>query len=152
MAEDEPQERPRGFRAWLRHAFAVERFDESSLSDEDKDVLGRLAQRIHDKKLTSAAILWADSHRHLNFLGSQLLVFARPVFDFTHPLLNTLLGRFGLYIPPADYPKLQNALEKRFSIEFFVRRLEALSAAGYNDRPAASAPDEEAANSPEDQD
>jgi len=154
MAEQEPEKPRGGFMNWLKYAFAVDKYDESSLSETDKDVLSRVAKRIHEKQLTPAAILWAHSHRHMNFIGSQLLVFARPIFDLTHPVLNSLLGRFGMHISPADYPKLQIALEKRYSIEYFVQQLEALSAGDYNTRSAADGAEEQppADNPPEDKD
>jgi hypothetical protein len=134
MPVDEPSsgERPRGVIAWLKHAFAVDRYDESSLGKEDKEILERLARRIHEKKMTAPAILWAESHRYLNFLGSQVLVMLQPVFDLSNPFLNMLLGRFGIHISPDDYRKLITALEKRYSVEYFIQQLEALAAAGYN--------------------
>jgi len=122
----------RGWRKWWKHAFAAEKYDESSLSDEDKSTLISLAKRIHVRGMAAPAILWAESHRYLNFIGSQALVMFQPFFDMTHPFLNALLGRFGMHIPPEEYPKLYAALEKRYSIEFFIQQLEALSAKDYN--------------------
>jgi hypothetical protein len=137
-----------GFWSWFRHAFAVDKFDESSLSDDDKEILARVALRVHEKKMTAAAILWVESHRNLNFIGSQLMVFSQPLFDMTHPLFNAVLNRFGIYIPPADFPRLARALEKRYSIEYFLQQLERCAAEDYNDgspsAPAAAAGAEEA--------
>jgi hypothetical protein len=120
---------PRGFWEWLRHAFAVEKFDESSLDPADKDVLQRLAERVHAKRMTSAAILWMQSNRHMNFLGSQAMVAAQPVFEMTHPLVNGVLRYVGLNVPLEDYPLLIAAFEKRYSVEYLIQRLEALLAA-----------------------
>jgi hypothetical protein len=138
MPADAPSggERPRGLIAWLKHAFAVERYDESSLNADDKEILERLAQRIHEKRMTAPAILWAESHRYLNFLGSQVLVMLQPIFDLSNPFLNMLLGRFGIHISPEDYRKLFLALEKRYSVEYFIQQLEAHAAAGYNKNSA----------------
>jgi len=134
MPEDKQNgnDEPRGWKAWLKHAFHVEPYDETSLSEEDREILDRVAERIHDKKMTPAAIMWAESHRNLNFVGSQLMVMAQPAFEMTHAFINFALGKLGIYIPPADYPKLQAALEKRYSIEYFIQRLEALTATDYN--------------------
>ena len=134
MPADEPSGggRPRGLVAWLKHAFAVDRYDETSLSEDDREILERLARRIHERQMTAPAILWAESHRYLNFLGSQVLVMIQPIFDLSNPFLNALLGRFGIYISPDDYRKLFMALEKRYSVEYFIQQLEALAAAGYN--------------------
>ena len=129
---EQDKQMPRGLRAWWRHAFAVDKYDEDSLSDEDKAILRKVAERIHAKKMTSAAILWVESHRNLNFIGSQLMVFSQPLFDMTHPMFNAVLNRFGMHIPPADFPKLARALERRYSIEYFVQQLEELAATDYN--------------------
>lgn len=124
-----------GLLAWFRHAFAVDKYDENSLSEEDKAILEKVARRIHEKKMTAATILWAESHRNLNFIGSQLMIFSQPLFDITHPLFNSVLNRFGIHVPPADFDKLARALEKRYSIEYFVQQLERLSAEDYNNKP-----------------
>jgi hypothetical protein len=121
-----------GLMAWFRHAFAVEKYDETSLDEDDKEILARIAQRIHEKKMTAATILWAESHRNLNFIGSQLMVFSQPLFDITQPLFNAVLNRFGIHVSPADFPKLARALEKRYSIEYFVQQLERFAADDYN--------------------
>jgi hypothetical protein len=138
-AEREPEEAPlesrapseappRGFWNWLRYAFAVEKYDESSLSEDDKGALQRLAERVHARRTTSAVILWMQSNRHMNFIGSQMMVAAQPVFEMTHPLLNAVLRNFGLNVPPEDYPLLVSAFEKRYSVEYLIQRLEALLA------------------------
>lgn len=121
-----------GFWSWFRHAFAVDKYDEDSLSEDDKEILARVARRIHEKNMTAATILWVESHRNLNFIGSQLMVFSQPLFDMTHPLFNAVLNRFGIHISPADFPKLANALEKRYSIEYFLQQLERYAAEDYN--------------------
>lgn len=140
--DDAPQ---RGLLAWFRHAFAVEQYAEDSLTEDDKEILARIARRIHEKKMTAATILWAESHRNLNFIGSQLMVFSQPLFDMTHPLFNAVLNRFGIHVSPADFPKLARALEKRYSIEYFVQQLERLAAEDYNgSSPQEPAPSTEA--------
>ncbi len=131
-----PAEQPRGFRAWLAQAFAIEAYDENSLSVEERAVLERLALQIDKRGLTSAAVLWVQSNRHMNWMGSQVLVMFQPIFDMTHPLLNAMLRNFGLNIPPAEYPTLCTAFEKRYSIEYLVQRLEACAAGEYNDNSA----------------
>lgn len=128
----------RGWRAWWAHAFAIEPYDESSLSEEEKAVLERLAQQIDKRGLTTAAVLWVQSNRNMNWMGSQVLVMFQPIFDLTHPLLNALLRNFGLNITPKDYPLLCTVFEKRYSIEYFSQRLEAYAAGEYNDNPASA--------------
>ena len=132
----EPAAPAKGWRAWLAHAFAIEPYDESSLSDEEKAVLERLAQQIDKRGLTTAAVLWVQSNRNMNWMGSQVLVMFQPIFDLTHPLLNALLRNFGLNVAPKDYPLLCTVFEKRYSIEYFSQRLEAYAAGEYNNNPA----------------
>jgi hypothetical protein len=123
--DSEAPPQPRGLKAWLKHAFAIEKNDESSLSADDKAVLLRMAERIHERRMGSAAILWLQGNRHLNFLGSQAMVAAEPMFEMTHPLVNGVLRFLGLNIPPEDYPLLIAAFEKRYSIEYLIQLLEA---------------------------
>lgn len=124
--------RASGLRSWLRHAFAVEKYDESCLSADDKRILGKIARQIHDRGLTAAAILWIQSNRHMGWLTSQALVMFGPMFDMTHTFFNAFSRNLGLHISPADYPGLHAALEKRYSIEYFIQQLEALAAGDYN--------------------
>jgi hypothetical protein len=145
------------FKEWCRHAFEIEAYDESSLSEDERALLDRLARWVHERQLTAAAIMWVDSNRHLNFLSSQALVFAQPIYDLSHPLLKFLLKRHKFDIPPEELMKLAATLEKRFSIEYFVRRLEAFASGEYNNGPGsastASEPEAGAAgSSPQTQD
>jgi hypothetical protein len=113
------------FSAWWRHAFAVDKYDESSLSEEDKLALQSLAARISASGMTTPAILMLQSNRHMNFIGSQVMVAAEPIYGLTHQLLQPLLTRIGLYIPPAEMPALIAAFEKRYSVEYVIQQLEA---------------------------
>jgi hypothetical protein len=113
------------FTAWWRHAFAVDKYDESSLSEEDRLALQSLAARIHASGMTTPAILMLQSNRHMNFIGSQVMVAAEPIYGLTHQLLQPLLTRIGLYVPPAEMPALIAAFEKRYSVEYVIQQLEA---------------------------
>jgi hypothetical protein len=49
----------RGFRAWLAHAFAVEPYDETSLSADERQAIERLAKRIDERGLSTVTpSLW----------------------------------------------------------------------------------------------
>lgn len=123
---NDPQ--PRGFAAWWRHAFAIDTYDESGLEPEDKYALQSLATGINRRGLSSAAILWVYSNRHLSWFGSQILVAATPVYDLAHMFLRPLLTAIGMYVPPSQLPRLSAAFEKRYAVEYFVQQLEALQA------------------------
>lgn len=134
--QDSGKSQPGGLRAWFAHAFAVGEYSADSLAPEEREALERLAQGIHKRGLTPAAILWIDSQRGLNWIGSQALVFAEPLYDLAKPMLNFLLRLFGfgrrggnpLELNPQEYKVLYSALEKRYSIEYLVSRLEELQA------------------------
>jgi hypothetical protein len=108
----------------LRRAFAIESYDESSLTEEERTALDNLANSINRRRMTAPAIMFIESHRHMNFLGSQLMVMAEPVADLASPVLNPVLQRFGMHLPLKELPVLQAALEKRYSIEYLIQRLE----------------------------
>jgi hypothetical protein len=129
-------------RGWFAHAFAIEAYDETCLEPEEKLLIDRLAWQINQRGLATPAILFVQSNKHYNFLGSQAAVFAQPFFEMGHVFINGLLRHLGLFIPPKDYPHLISAFEKRYSIEYFTQRLEAqlageASLADYTQVPGA---------------
>jgi hypothetical protein len=146
--------KPGGIWAKLAHAFAIEAYNAESMEPEERGALDRLALAIHTRGLTAAAILWIDSQRGLNYLGSQALVFGQPFFELGKPYLNFLMRLFGfgkkgenpLQVTPEEYEQLYKALEKRYSIEYLVSRLEQLQADGTRPGPAATPPPSPADN------
>lgn len=123
--DDQKPDKPQGgLIAALRQAFAIESYDESSLTEEERTALDDLARSIHVRRMTAPAIMFIESNRHMNFLGSQLIVMAEPVADLASPVLNPILKRFGMHLPLKELPLLQAALEKRYSVEYLVQRLE----------------------------
>ncbi|MCB1187932.1 hypothetical protein KDL29_12260 [bacterium] len=125
QAELEQQEKPRSIMAWLRYAFAIEEFSEDSLSAEEKDVLQNIAEIIDRRGMSTPAILWIESHRHLNFTGSQLVKIVEPLHDLSYEFMRWLMMKLGVgYITPEQLSKLQSALEKRYSIEYLLQQIE----------------------------
>ena len=120
--------KPSGWRAWLAHAFAVDKYDESSLEPEEKALLTRLAVEINSRGMSTPAIMYIHSQRHMGWLGSQVLVVTEPLFDMAHPFLNPLLKRFGLAVRPEEMSLLISAFEKRFAPEYLVQQIEAAQA------------------------
>ena len=86
----------------------------SVLTEEEQSVLGQLASLTVRKGMTVPAILFLETVKPLNYIGSQTLVFFEPivqsVFNFRH------------------YDALRTALEKRESIEILLRKIEELDA------------------------
>ncbi|MDQ3023630.1 MAG: hypothetical protein M3R04_04470 [bacterium] len=116
---------PRGWSAWLAHAFAVDKYDETSLGDEEKALITRLAVDINAKGMGTPAILFIQSNRHMGWLGSQTLVATELLYDMAHQFIEPVLRRFGLRVAPEEMPLLISAFEKRYAPEYFVQRIEA---------------------------
>ena len=87
------------------------------LPEDEEAVLVKLANKVVEKGMTVPAILFLESVKPLNFIGSQTMVFFEPiiqtVFNFK------------------DYDNLRSALEKRESIEILILRIEAYDAVAH---------------------
>ena len=84
--------------------------DKSSLSSEENAVLEKLATKTVQRGMAVPAILFLESVKPLNFIGSQVMVFFEPVvqsvFNFR------------------DYDTVRGALEKRQTIEILLLKIE----------------------------
>jgi hypothetical protein len=84
--------------------------EKSPLPAEEIAVLEKVARKAVDRGMTVPAILFLESVKPLNFIGSQVMVFFEPI-------IQTL---FNL----KDYDTLRCALEKRQSIEILIQKIE----------------------------
>lgn len=98
-----------GIRESLKKAFAIPQ-EEEQLIDEEELLLNKLAQEITKRRLDAVAITFLESVKYLNFIGSQVMVFFKPIVDAV----------FSTQI----YDKIQKILEKRGSIEYLIRAIE----------------------------
>ncbi|MBU0984335.1 MAG: hypothetical protein KKA42_10730 [candidate division Zixibacteria bacterium] len=84
--------------------------EDQPLPEEERAVLEKLANLVIKYGMTVPAIMFLESVKPLNYIGSQALVFFEPmvqtVFNFR------------------DYETLRSALEKRYSIEILIRIIE----------------------------
>lgn len=82
--------------------------------DEELAIIEKVARKVVDRGMTVPAIIFLESVKPLNFIGSQALVFFEPivqtVFNFR------------------DYDTFRSALEKRPSIELLIQKIEAYDA------------------------
>jgi hypothetical protein len=85
---------------------------EQQLTDEDKAFLDELADGVARRKLTPAAVFFLESVKPLGWVGSQMLLFLRPIVSVVWP-------------DPQKWDRLQALLERRGTIELLLRRLEA---------------------------
>ncbi|MDH4158441.1 MAG: hypothetical protein OEW00_14320 [candidate division Zixibacteria bacterium] len=84
--------------------------DNNILPEQENAVLDKLARKTVEKGMAVPAILFLESVKPLNFIGSQVMVFFEPVvqtiFNFK------------------DYDTFRSALEKRESIEILLLKIE----------------------------
>ena len=108
MSEARPTRRQK-LREGFRHAFALED-PAGALTAEDHALLARLAEKVVRRELALPAVLFLQSVRPLNSLGSQTMVFLRPF----------LTGLFK----PEDYDRLTRILDRREGIGALVDAIE----------------------------
>ncbi len=82
-----------------------------ALTPEQIRLFDRLSERVVKMRLTMPAVLFLESVRPLNFIGSQVMLFFAPM---VHAL-------FAAH----EYTLLQQALERRETIGYLVDLLEA---------------------------
>lgn len=85
---------------------------EESLDDDERKLLDDFADGIVRRRLTPAALFFFESVKPLGFIGSQAMIFFRPIISI-------------IWSDPVRYDRLQKVLEKRGSLELLLRRLEA---------------------------
>ncbi len=85
-----------------------------NVPEEENAVLEKLARKVVDRGMTVPAILFLESVKPLNYIGSQAMVFFEPmvqsVFNFK------------------DYDTMRIALEKRETLEILLTKIEAFDA------------------------
>jgi hypothetical protein len=81
-----------------------------NIPEEENAVLEKLAHKVVDRGMTVPAILFLESVKPLNYIGSQAMVFFEPivqsVFNFK------------------DYDTIRVALEKRETLEILLLKIE----------------------------
>lgn len=91
--------------------------EKPALPDEEKAILKKVATKVVERRMAVPAIVFLESVKPLNFIGSQVLVFFEPiiqtVFNFK------------------DYDNFRSALEKRESIEMMILEIESLDAISF---------------------
>lgn len=84
------------------------------IPDDEERVLNKVAERVVRWKMTVPAIVFLESVKPLNYIGSQTLVFFEPIvqsiFDFK------------------DYDSFRRAMERRENVERLMQKIEASDA------------------------
>jgi hypothetical protein len=114
------------FRQGLRNAFSL-RSPHGPLTDEDHQLLRKLAQSIVARGWAMPAVATLCSVQPLNSLASQALVFLRPFQEPLHLFLKPVLKRIfdeQLLAGQDQYDRLVAILDRREGIETFVEAIE----------------------------
>ncbi len=112
-------------RAELGHAFAVERGTEDELTEEELETLEKLSERVVKMNMAVPAIMFLESVRPLNYLGSQVMLFFRPLLGIASETVSLATAPLlGFSVDVKFYNRLQEVLEKRASVEALIVRIE----------------------------
>ena len=84
------------------------------IPDDEDRVLNKLAERVVRWKMAVPAIIFLESVKPLNYIGSQTLVFFEPI-------VQTLFNF-------KDYDTFRHAMERRENVERLLQKIEAADA------------------------
>ncbi|MFQ5685438.1 MAG: hypothetical protein ACE5GV_02135 [Candidatus Scalindua sp.] len=93
--------------AGFKHAFATEGV---KLEDSDTALIRKLADFVVKRDMSVPAVMFLESVRPLNFVGSQSMVFFKPI-----------LSRF---FSRDEYDRIANILEKREVVDLLINEIE----------------------------
>ncbi len=82
------------------------------LTERQEQLLEKLAHKIVELRMSAMAIFILESMKPLSFVGSQVMVFFQPIVQ--------------TFFEFRDYETIQEAIEHRENVEYFIRRLETL--------------------------
>lgn len=96
-------------KASLAHAFAYDDGREQ-VSPEDIALLDKVAEWVVRRRLVAPAVLLLESTAPLNFVGSSLMTFFRPIV--------------GVVFNTTQYERFEALLERRCALRLMVERIE----------------------------
>ncbi|GAB4154006.1 MAG: hypothetical protein Tsb009_30560 [Planctomycetaceae bacterium] len=97
---------------WLKHAFAIDPPGPAEPTPEQKSAVDKVCAEIVKRHLSTPALLFLESSRPLNFLGSQAL-------HFLNPFVSVLTDSRG----PHNFAEF---LSRRGSVDYLCRKIEDL--------------------------
>ena len=100
---------------WLKNAFAIRQPGSVPLTTRQEEILDRLAAKVIEWKMAVPAVLFLESVKPLNYVGSQVLVFFSPI-------VNSILTI-------KDYDDFVSLMEERGNVEILLKNIEAKEAA-----------------------
>jgi hypothetical protein len=99
-------------KAWLRHAFEVEPPGAAEPTEAQAKVIDAVCRQIVRRRLVTPATLMLEMSRPLNYVSAQAMHFFQPIL--------------AVVTDTDGYDQFAAFLERRGSIEHFIRRLEEL--------------------------
>jgi hypothetical protein len=97
----------KGLRFWRRDSFKIEK---TPLTPEQEVILDKIAKKVVYWRMTTPAILFLESVKPMNYLGSQMLVFFEP---FVQALFNV-----------KEYNEFIKIMEERENVERLLLKIE----------------------------
>ena len=106
---------------WLKHAFGTDPPGPAEPDESQRMLIEKLSTEIIRRRLTTPAVFVLEMSRPLNYVSAQLLHFFQPIVAI---------------VADADgYNQVARFLERRGSIDYIVRRIDALEAAAHGQVP-----------------
>ena len=102
MAEERP--------SWL--------YEGHKLSEEDVVFLERLAKWVVQRRMSAPALLFLESVKPLNFVGSQFMFFFEPIVK--------------IFVGGKGYTRFAQLMENRDNVEAFLQCIEVMEASSRN--------------------
>ena len=94
----------------LKHAFAIHSVTSTNPTEKQKEVIDKVCREISRRHLSTPALIFLESFRPLNYIGSQ-------VMHFFHPFISAITNA-------SDYGIFSEFLESRSSIDYLYNRIE----------------------------
>jgi len=86
--------------------------DKEELTPHQEEILTKIAQKVVSWKMSVPAILFLESVKPLNYVGSQMMAFFEP---FVQAIVSW-----------KDYDEVRNMMEERGTVERLLQRIEQL--------------------------
>jgi hypothetical protein len=100
--------------AFLRDMFSMgpRRGDDEKLNPRQEEILTKIARKVVSWKMSVPAILFLESVKPLNYVGSQMMAFFEPMFQAIFSW--------------KDYDEVRSMMEERGTVERLLQRIEQL--------------------------
>jgi hypothetical protein len=92
--------------------------EKDALTPEEQEVFRKIAQKVVDWNLTVPAILFLESVKPLNYLGSQAMVFFEPF----------VTAIFSAPVSVREYNLFRQMMERRENVERLLQKIEEIDA------------------------